>query len=112
MVFESLCPFCEGRASFTALTRSGRLSYSWSIRCQGCGGQLPTLSEPDLRRLRATAHGKRRELSSVLRRIERPLVLSLEALLFLGDRAPKENARRAANRARRDRLPRMTFRRG
>ena len=99
MVFESLCPFCESRASFTAYVRRGRLTQAWSIRCPSCGGQLPALTELELRHARGMDPSARARSSVALRERERPVLLGFEELRLLADGGRQENARRHARRA-------------
>ena len=100
MVFESLCPFCESRASFTAYVRRGRLTQAWSIRCPGCGGQLPALTELELRQARGLDPDARGRISAALRQLERPVLLGFDDLRLLADGGRQENARRHARRPR------------
>jgi hypothetical protein len=98
LVFESLCPFCESRASFTAYVRRGRLTQAWSIRCASCGGQLPALTELELRHARGMDPAERTRISAALRDLERPVLLGFEELRLLADGGRHENARRHARR--------------
>jgi hypothetical protein len=103
VVFESLCPFCESRASFTAYMRRGRLTQAWSIRCPTCGGQLPALTEWELRSARGMEPEQRARISTALRELERPVLLGFDDLRLLADGGRQENARRHARRG--GRLP-------
>jgi hypothetical protein len=101
VVFESLCPFCESRASFVAHVRRGRLTQAWGIRCAGCGGHLPLLNEPELRHARSLPAEARTRISAALRELPRPVLLSFDELVLLGDGGRQENERRLETRSRR-----------